>query len=500
MALCISSGVDANSGFKPMSRKFKTWKFAAEFLTRRTFTNDQGSFGRWTRDQLVELGPTFIKLGQIASARTDLYPLEFVRELETLQDDVPPIDDVLSCINMDHFIQFDVNPYKSASIGQVHKATLNDGSDVVVKVKRPGIYDIMKEDTDNILNIVQFLEKIGVDTGTSTNYVLNESIEYLLNETDYRREARDAVMFGEAMKNLEWVKIPHIYTDKCTDDMIVMEYVFSNKLTEIPDDNVNRKKVCEALIQSYVIQTMEKGFFHADPHPGNLGFSPDGKLVFYDFGLIIPLSSVLMDGFKELFVCIIDRDTRGIVDILIRLGVITPTTNDTDDIELFFKTTLNYLETLDGTSVKNDIMNDELLMNLAQTKPFLVPTSFVYLAKTFTTIEGTCVALDPGFTYYEYLEPMIQSQVADVIDLRKMLQTTVEMPSKIRDINLTVLGLEKSRTTMKRSMEKTRRELKVVQYSVVSTVLSVNLFEHGYVYECFLVLIIMGFLTFRKNR
>ena len=307
-------------------------------------------------------------------------------------------------------------------------------------------------------------------------------------------------MFGEAMKNVEWIKIPHVYEDKCNDDMIVMEYVFSNKLTEIPDDNVNRKKICEALIQSYLIQTMEKGFFHADPHPGNLGFSPEGKLVFYDFGLIIPLSTVLMEGFKELFVCIIDRDTRGIVDILIRLGVITPTTNDTDDIELFFKTTLNYLETLDGSSVKNDIMNDELLLSLAQTKPFLVPTSFIYLAKTFSTIEGTCVSLDPNFTYYEYLEPMIQSQVSDVIDLRKMLITTIEMPTKIRDINVAVLGLEKSRTTMKRSMEKTRREVRDVQYSVVSTIVALNLFEHGYKSECVILMIIAGFITFRKNR
>jgi predicted unusual protein kinase regulating ubiquinone biosynthesis (AarF/ABC1/UbiB family) len=494
MALCIASSVS------PVSRKIKTWKFASEFLVRKSFTKDQASFGRWTRDQLVELGPTFIKLGQIASARTDLYPLEFVKQLETLQDDVPPIDDIMSCIDTSHFIQFDKTPYKSASIGQVHKATLTDGTDVVVKVKRPGIYDIMKEDTDNIVKIVEFLERVGIDTGTSTSYVLNESIEYLLNETDYRRETKDAIMFGEAMKNVEWIKIPHVYEDKCNNDMIVMEYVFSNKLTEIPDDNVNRKKICEALIQSYLIQTMEKGFFHADPHPGNLGFSPEGKLVFYDFGLIIPLSTVLMEGFKELFVCIIDRDTRGIVDILIRLGVITPTTNDTDDIELFFKTTLNYLETLDGSSVKNDIMNDELLLSLAQTKPFLVPTSFIYLAKTFSTIEGTCVSLDPNFTYYEYLEPMIQSQVSDVIDLRKMLMTTIEMPTKIRDINVAVLGLEKSRTTMKRSMEKTRREVRDVQYSVVSTIVALNLFEHGYRSECVILMIIAGFITFRKNR
>ena len=183
MALCFSQGVTPNS-IKTSKRKYQTWKFAGEFLIRKSLTEDQASLGRWTRDRLIDLGPTFIKLGQIASARSDLYPIEFIKQLESLQDDVPPIENVMSCVNLEHFESFDDVPFKSASIGQVHKAKLKDGTDVVVKVKRPGIYDIMKEDTETIMNIVEFLEKIGVDTGTSTNYVLKESVEYLLNETD----------------------------------------------------------------------------------------------------------------------------------------------------------------------------------------------------------------------------------------------------------------------------------------------------------------------------
>lgn len=484
----------------PTKRKYKTWKVAGEFLIRKNFTNDQASLGRWTRDRLVDLGPTFIKLGQIASARSDLYPPEFVKQLETLQDDVPPIDNVLSCIDTTLFETFDEVPYKSASIGQVHKATLKDGTDVVVKIKRPGIYEMMKEDTDTIIHIVDFLEKIGIDTGTSTNYVLRESVEYLLSETDYPREMRDAIRFKEAMGDVDWIRVPSVYTDLSTSETIVMEYVPSTKLTEIEDPGVNRKKLCEALINSYVIQTMEKGFFHADPHPGNLGFSEDGKLVFYDFGLIIPLSEDLVEGFKKLFVCIIDRDTKGIVDVLIDLGVIKPTTTDLSDIQLFFKTALNYLETLDGKSVKDDILNDDILISLAQKKPFIVPTSFVYLAKTFSTVEGTCVKLDPQFTYYEYLEPMIQTTVEDAIDIQKLLMTAGEMPSRIRDINMAVLNLEKSRTTMKRSMDKTLREVKNVQYTVLSTVLATSMIEHGYVRECMFFLFVVLVFTFRKSR
>ena len=482
------------------TRKYKTWRFASEFLIRKNVTKDQAELGRWTRDRLVDLGPTFIKLGQIASARADLYPPEFIQQLETLQDDVPPINDVMSCIDTSHFDTFDPVPYKSASIGQVHKATLHDGTDVVVKVKRPGIYDMMKEDTDTIMKIVDFLEKIGIDTGTSTNYVLKESVEYLLAETDYERETRDAIMFKRAMREIDWIKVPGVYKHLCTEDMIVMEYVYSTKLTEIPDPRVNKKKICEALINSYLVQTMDKGFFHADPHPGNLGFTEDGKLVFYDFGLVIPLSRELTEGFKDLFVCIIDRNTKGIVEILIKLGVITPTTTDLSDIELFFKTALNYLETLDGKSVKDDILNDDILISLAQKKPFIVPTSFVYLAKTFSTIEGTCVALDPMFTYYDYLEPMLQETVEEAIDVRKMLTTAVEMPGRIREINSAVLNLEKSRTTMKRSMEKTRREVKNAQYTVLSTIFATSMIEHGYMNECVVFLLVVIVFTVRKSR
>ena len=128
-------------------------------------------------------------------------------------------------------------------------------------------------------------------------------------------------MFKRAMREVDWIRVPGVYKSMCTNEMIVMEYVYSTKLTEIPDPNVNRKKICEALINSYLIQTMEKGFFHADPHPGNLGFSDDGKLVFYDFGLVIPLSKELTDGFKDLCVCIVDRDTKGIVEILLCLSL-----------------------------------------------------------------------------------------------------------------------------------------------------------------------------------
>jgi predicted unusual protein kinase regulating ubiquinone biosynthesis (AarF/ABC1/UbiB family) len=461
--LCVAQHVPV----KVPNRKLKTWKFAAKFLWKNATVQNKAELGRWTKEELLELGPTFVKLGQIASTRGDLYPPEFTKELESLQDDVPPVEFDTS-VNYDIFKEFDPVPFKSASIGQVHMAVLQNGQKVVVKLKRPGILDIMKEDTDTIRNIVHFLERVGIDTGNSSGYVLDESIEYLLGEADYQQEIDNAIEFRKSMRDVEWVKVPKVYRKYSNDEMIVMEYVPSTKLTEITDRKVNKKKICEALINSYVIQTMDNGLFHADPHPGNLGFSSRGKLIFYDFGLLVRLSEELRGGFKKLFGYIITRDTAGIVAVLIELGVIVPTTSDVSDIELFFETILGYLETLDGSG----IMNDDLAVQLAAEKPFVVPTSFVYLAKSFSIIEGICLQLDPEFNYFTYLEPMIQQQFIESFDVNDVFKRTSEIPAKIGKISSAVMGLEKSRSAMKRSMIKTQREIKVVQYSVVCALLA----------------------------
>tara|TARA_R110001583_G_scaffold65417_6_gene189019 strand:- start:4397 stop:5866 length:1470 start_codon:yes stop_codon:yes gene_type:complete len=477
------------------NQKVKTWKFAAKYLFKERFTDDKAELGRWTKGELLELGPTFVKLGQIASTRGDLYPPEFTKELESLQDNVPPFDFSLvkHLVNKDIFKEFDEVPFKSASIGQVHKATLKNGKKVVVKLKRPGIYDIMQTDTENVKKILDFIQSIGIDTGSSSNFVLNDSIEYLLGEANYRQEVENAIKFRKGLKGIDWIKVPYVYKKYCTDDMIVMEYVEADKITDIQIKNINKKKVCEALVNSYVIQTMDSGLFHGDPHPGNLAISKDGKLVFYDFGLLIELDDDLKQGFSDLFGCIIQRDTKGCVQILIRLGVIVPTSSDISDIEVFFETILGYLENLDGGA----IMNDELAAELAMEKPFVVPTSFVYLAKSFSLIEGICLQLDPDFDYFTYLEPLIQEQFLESLDVSEIIKNTTDIPSKIGKINSTVLGLERSRAGMKRSMIKTRQEIRVVQYSVICALLAERF--SGTPLAAILVGVAI-WITFRKDR
>jgi ubiquinone biosynthesis protein len=478
-------------------QKAKTWQFAGKFLLKNATTKNKAVVGRWTKEQLLDLGPTFVKLGQIVSTRGDLYPVEFCAELESLQDDVPPVayDDVRRYVNQKHFAWFEEVPFKSASIGQVHRAQLVTGEDVVVKVKRPDIYNIMKSDMDNVKDIVALLERVGIDTGTGTGYVLDESIDNLLGETDYRKEVQNAILFRHNFRKVPWVKVPRIYENLSSPNVIVMEYVPSEKLTDIQTEGVNKKKLCAALINSYVMQTMEHGFFHADPHPGNVGFLPEGRLVFYDFGLVIPINEELKTGFMELLVHIINKDTKKIVETLVALKIIIPIATDLGDIEVFFETILDYLGTLD---VK-DLMKDEVIANLAREKPFILPTSFIYLAKAFSLVEGTCLKLDPDFNYYTYLEPIVKDKVSEAIDIKGMLKTTSEMPTRIKNISTAVLNLEKSRTAMKRSLDRTQREVRFALYSTLSAILAVEQ-DDKVLMTMFTIMAAWFALTSRKSR
>lgn len=494
MTCCLTS----SSLIKPPRQKVKTWKFAGKFLWKNATTKDKAELGRWTRDQLLDLGPTFVKLGQIVSTRGDLYPIEFISELESLQDNVPPVDHV--DIDKDIFRYFEEESFKSASIGQVHRAQLLDGTDVIVKVKRPGIRETMEYDTKNIKDIVAFLEYIGVDTGTGSGYILDEAIENLLGETDYENEIENAINFKKNMKDVKWVRVPKVYKELSTKNTIVMEYVESQKFADITDPDVNKKKICEAIINSYVIQTMEKGFFHADPHPGNIGFAKEGKLVFYDFGLVIPISDELKNGFMELLIHILNKDTKSIVATLVNLKIIIPNT-DLDDIEVFFESILGYMETLDAKNFTDDLINDELMLSLAKEKPFILPSSFIYLAKAFTTVEGICLKLDPNFNYFTYLEPILKEQLVETIDMKDMLTRTAEMPTRIKNISTAVLGLEKSRTATKRSIEKTRREIRMGQYSILCAMMADRFAdqENVFLFGTFLFGT-LWFSLFRKER
>jgi len=466
------TSVGVGGGGGAIKQKARTWRFGCEFLARNALVTDKAALGRWTRDQLIDLGPTFIKLGQIASARSDLYPVEFVRELELLQDAVPPVafESIIDLVDESAFETFDREPFKSASIGQVHRATLHGGKDVVVKIRRPGVLDQMQIDTVNVVEFIGFLSAIGVDTGMGRDmYVLKESVENLLRECDYANEIENAVQFRRNFKKCSWVKVPKVYRKLSGSDAIVMEYVESEKLGEITDPRVNKEKVARALMRSYVIQTMEHGLFHADPHPGNIGFrsSKGGQLVFYDFGLCVEIDEDLRAGLFDAIVPLVTRDSQGVVDVLTRLGIIVPSA-DGSDVAIFFDNVIDYLGSVDVNALSGELLADPLMTELARNKPFVIPSQFVYLAKSFSLVEGLLKSLDEEFDYVSYLEPIVKENMPDVkLDIGDVAASVAEVPSRVRAISKGLTGLEKSRAILKRQVKLNRNEIRYSQYSIL---------------------------------
>jgi len=448
-----------------MLRKIKIWDFSSRFVVRKrvldtfyvnkpNYSTEMKDFGVWTKDYITDLGPTFIKLGQILSSRGDLFPKEFLEELVTLQDNVLEIPEmeIKTALGetLDLFEKFEYKPHKAASLGQVHKAKLKSGVFVAVKIQRPNIKEIIEDDFETIENIIDLLEGIGISTGTASKYVFQESKRNLFNELDYINEAKNATRFRKYTQQIPWIIVPRVLSSKSTDKILIMEWINGIKITDLQllnQYNIDRKEISKLLVQSFVLQTMDFGFFHADPHPGNIAVSRSGKLIFYDFGLIVDVPPGIKEKSKELVSLILQKNSRKLVDLFIEINLIIPTTKNKLELSLFFDFILNYLE-----KVQNDnSFKDTVFSRLAKEKPFIVPYSFIFLAKAFTLVDGICLTLDPEFKFIEYLQPYVEENID--INFSQIAFSTFQMPSKINDISVSMINLEQQKLEMNERLE-----------------------------------------------
>jgi predicted unusual protein kinase regulating ubiquinone biosynthesis (AarF/ABC1/UbiB family) len=380
-------------------RKLKIWDFSSRFAIRKrvldtfyintpNYSSKMKDFGVWTKNYITDLGPTFIKLGQILSSRNDLFPKEFIEEIVMLQDNVTqiPEDDVKNVLGdniLSLFSYFDYTPYKAASLGQVHKAILTSGVRVAVKIQRPYIKEIIEDDFRTIENIIDILESLGISTGgESSKYVFQDTRQNLLNELDYKREAQNALRFRKYAKDIPWIVIPRVFISKSTDKILIMEWVYGIKITDtdsLKKNNIELVNVSKLLVESFILQTMDFGFFHGDPHPGNVAVSKTGKLIFYDFGLVVDVPPGIKNNSREILLCLLQKNSRKLVDLFIEIGLIIPNTKNKYEISLFFDFILNYLEKVQN----NVLIRDTILDKLSMEKPFIVPYSFIFLTKIF---------------------------------------------------------------------------------------------------------------------
>ena len=373
--------------------------------------------GEALRQKLLALGPTFIKTGQTLATRADVLPVEYIQELSKLQDEVPAfpaaearaiLQDELHARIEDIFQSFEDTPVAAASLGQVHRATLRTGQVVAVKIQRPNISDQIDFDIGVLRRIARFLERYpNIIRGADWQGTLDEFQRTIHEEMDYEAEARNAETFRENFAKWKEVYVPRIYQIFSTRRVIVMEFIDGLKVTDTDQLSAlgqNPPEVVKLLARTYLKQLLEDGFFHADPHPGNLRVMADGRLAFFDFGMVGRLSMELQSNLINAFFHIVEHDVHGLVDDMVRLGFIELS----PDEESRFKPIIESLFDRYLSLRLGDVKFKELIFDLAHVIyefPFHIPASFTYIVRAMMTLEGIGTQVDPNFNFFEVARP-----------------------------------------------------------------------------------------------
>ncbi|HEY7216517.1 MAG TPA: AarF/UbiB family protein, partial [Thermoanaerobaculia bacterium] len=284
---------------------------------------------------LEALGPTFIKLGQLLSTRSDLLPQPYLEALTRLQDRVEPfsfaeVEEIVSGelgVRLSKaFLEFDSTPIAAASLGQVHRAALRDGREVAVKVQRPGIRQVILEDLDAFAQIAALIDKhTEVGRRFAFQDMLEEFRKTLLRELDYRREAANLVTLANNLRHYERLVVPRPVDDYTTSRVLTMDYVRGTKITDLPPvarTELDGRPLAEDLCKAYLDQILVDGFFHADPHPGNLFVTDDGRLALLDLGMVARVDPRMQEQLLKLLLAIIDAQGQDAAETALKLGTV----------------------------------------------------------------------------------------------------------------------------------------------------------------------------------
>ena len=408
---------------------------------------------------LEELGPSFIKLGQIMSTRADVLPPELISELTKLQDDVPPVpfadikDQVETSLGADLsevYEAFDERPLAAASIAQVHRAKLrtDDGLvDVVVKVQRPGIGETISSDLAILHTFATLLERAVPESRIySPTGLVHQFDRAITSELDFVTEAENAVRFTENFRGYRNVKFPRVYRGATSKQVITLEYLDGKKIFDAIATGHSGKKLARLAMDILVKQIFEDGFFHADPHPGNvlvLGSPDDPSFGMFDLGMVGRLSPRMRDHAIDLMVAAVRRDYESIADIIYAIG--TPTKKI--DMHAYRAEVALLAEKYLGKQLK-DIELSSLIRDLVQGSMKFgieVPTDFVLVGKALMTIEGVGKVLDPELDVFEEAKPHFLELVKKRYSperlgnellrrLERLSGATTNLPEQVRDV------------------------------------------------------------------
>jgi len=448
----LEKGWEKRGNSSAIRRNLEIWKFALKCVfqvlkprklrkkggaTEEEIVQAQQAAAEFIRDGLLTLGPSFVKLGQVAATRTDVLPQIYIDVLKTLQDEVPafsgarakeivskelgkPFDEV--------FTDFSDVPLKAASLGQVHTATLKDGgAKVAIKVQRAGLKELFDVDLKNLKKLAAVLDKFDPKTdGADRNWVniYDESARLLYQEIDYELEASNAERFQKDFEGIDWVRVPNIYRQYTTPRVLTMEFVESLKLTDLEQIEklgLNKELLAQRTADAFLRQIVETSFFHCDPHPGNLCVDDKGNLVYYDFGMMDELKPNVREGFRSFCTALFkggptigDLDlalnAKQLVDGVEQAGVLAKGA-DRLAVEKFARYFMRNFKNKQlgkkNTGIKETLGTD--LQTLTENNVFRFPSTFTFIFRAFASVDGIGKGLTPGkFDIGQLAQPFIE--------------------------------------------------------------------------------------------
>ena len=371
------------------------------------------------RMALEELGPTFIKLGQILSTRPDLIPVEFIEEFSKLQDHVPPfsytevaeiVESELGMSPGDMFEHFEETSLAAASIGQVHRARLKDGEEVAVKVQRPGIRKIIEVDLEIMLHLASLMERHLEEFQVNRPArIVEEFARTIEKEIDYTIEASHIERFSRQFIDDETVYVPKVFRETTTERVLTMEYidgVKSSEIGRIEKEGLDRKIITARGADLILKQVFDHGFFHADPHPGNIYVLPGNVICYLDFGMMGSINRQTREDFADLVHSVVIRDASRAMRALL---VLTEYDEEPDE-RLLERDLADFMGQHLYQSLK-DLQMEKLLkqlMELISRHHLQMPPDLFLMMKALATVEGVGLSLDPDFNMINQATPFIQ--------------------------------------------------------------------------------------------
>ena len=413
------SSVVVRHGFGELWDRARIWEVLGrrEPGERPSREEIRATSARRFRETLAELGPTFIKLGQILSSRPDILPQDFIAELSHLQDRAAPlpvatvfqlIDQGLGRPANQLFAWIDPEPMASASIAQVHRARLPSGEEVVVKVQRPGIEEQIRSDTDLLFYLARFLEGVIEETGIYTpTGIVTEFRNAMLLELDFENEARNIEAFAKNHADRPYVVIPKLYRDLSSRTVITLQELKGVKLKAVLDSpefpGVDRKQLARNVLEASFRQLFVDGMFHGDPHPGNVMVMEGNRIGLLDFGLVGRMSKQVQETIVLLVLAISLRDPDTVARLLYKVGVPDQRIN----LQKFRHEIHDILDRYLGlklSEVDSGVLMSELV-DLAMKYRIKIPKEYAVLSKAAATTEGIVRQLDPELDVSEAALP-----------------------------------------------------------------------------------------------